>query len=103
MEGAFVAQSAIRCEEARGEKNLEAEEEFLPEEDTIEVLQMLVAEEIIRTQVSQVARGLINKKSNVITIRNLVIMHMNVGRNNIMKEGKSQISQPTPALRQVQC
>ena len=35
---------------------------------------------------------LINKKFNVITIRSLVIMHMNAGRNNMTKEGKSQIS-----------
>ena len=64
---------------------------------------MSVVEEKIRTQVSKVARGLINKKSNVITVRNLVIMHMNVGRNNMAKEGKAQISRPAPALQQVQC
>ena len=51
-------------------------------------MQMLVVEEIIRIKVIQVARGLINKKSNVITIRSLVIMHMSVGRNNMAKEGK---------------
>ena len=53
---------------------------------------MLVVEEIIRTQVSEVARSLINKKSNVITVINLVIMHMNAGRNNMTKEVKAQIS-----------
>ena len=90
-------------EEAGGEKNLELEEEVVREEDATEVLQMSVVEEIIRTQVNQVARGLINKKFNVISVRNLVIMHMNTGRNNMTKEGKSQISRPTPALRQVQC
>ena len=47
------------------------EEEVLQEEDEAKVLQMLVAEEIIRTQVIQVAKGLINKKFNVITVRNL--------------------------------
>ena len=66
-------------------------------------MQMLLVEEIIRTQVSQVARGLINKKSNVITVRSLVIMHMSVGRNNMTKEGKAQVSRPALALRQVQC
>ena len=54
-------------------------------------MQMLVVEEIIRIQVSQVARGLINKKFNVIIVRNLVIMHMNAGRNNMTKECKAQI------------
>ena len=89
--------------EARGETTLEEEEEILQEEDKAEVLQMLVVEEKIRTQVSQVARGLINKKSNVITVRNLVIMHRNARRNNMTEEGKSQISRPTLALRQVKC
>ena len=66
--------------EARGETTSEAEEEVLQEEDEAEVLQMSVVEKIIKTQVIQVARGLINKKYNVITVRNLVIMHMNVGK-----------------------
>ena len=71
---------------------VEVEEEFLQEEDEAQVLQMSVVEEIIRTQVSQVARGLINKKFNVIIVRSLVIMHMNAGRSNMNKEGKVQIS-----------
>ena len=87
--------------EAGGETTSEAEEEVLQEEDEVEVLQMSVAEEITRTQVSQVARGLINKKFNVITVRSLVIMHMNAGRNNMIKEDKAQISQPAQTLRQV--
>ena len=87
--------------EAGGETTSEAKEEVLQEEDKAEVLQMSVAEEIIRTQVIQVARGLINKKSNVITVRNLVIMHMNAGRNNMTKEYKAQVSQPAPTLQQV--
>ena len=63
--------------EAGGETSSDAEEEVLQEEDEVEVLQMSVAEVITRTQVIQVARGLINQKFNVITVRNLVIMHMN--------------------------
>ena len=59
--------------EAGGETTSEAEEEVLQEEDEAEVLQMLVAEEITRTQVIQVARGLINQKFNVITVRRLCI------------------------------
>ena len=77
LEGAFAAQSSISRGRARGETTSKAEEEFLQEEDEAEVLQMSVAEEITRTQVSQVARGLINQKFNVITVRSLVIMHMN--------------------------
>ena len=85
--------------EVGGETTQEAEEEVLPEEDEAEVLQMSVVEEKIRTQISQVARGSTNKKSNVITVRNLVIMHMSARRNNMTKEGKSQISRPTPTLQ----
>ena len=73
------------------------------EEDEGEVLQTLLVEERIRIQVSQVVRGLINQKFNAIIVINLVIMHMNAGRNNMTKEGKSQISRPTLALQQVQC
>ena len=62
-----------------GETTPEAEEEVLPEER-------------IRIQVNQVVIGLINQKSNVISIRNLVIMHMNAGRNNMTKEDKDQIN-----------
>ena len=86
-----------------GETTSEEEEEVLQEEDEAKVLQMSVVEEITRTQVSQLARGLINKKFNVITVRSLVIMHMNVGRNNMTKEDKAQVSQPAPTLRHVQC
>ena len=89
--------------EAGGEITSEAEEELLQEEDEAEVLQMSVVEEIIRTQVSQVARGLINKKSNFIIVISLVIMHMSAQRSNMTKEGKAQIIQPAPALQQVQC
>ena len=89
--------------EAGGETTSGAEEEVLQEEDEAEVLQMSVAEEITKTQVSQVARGLISQKFNVITARSLVIMHMNVGISNMTKEGKAQVSQPTPTLRHVQC
>ena len=66
-------------------------------------MQMSVVENKIRIQVIQVAIGLINKKFNVITVINLVIMHMNTGRNNMNKEDKAQISQPARALRQVEC
>ena len=78
--------------EAGGETTLEVEE------DEAEVLQMLLVEERIKIQVSQVLRGLINKKSNVIIVRNLVIMHMSAGRNNITKEGKTQISRLATTL-----
>ena len=75
--------------EAGGETTPEVEEEFIPEEDMAKVLQMSLVEEIIKIQVNQVVIGLINKISNVIIVRNLVIMYMNVGRNNMAKEGKS--------------
>ena len=83
--------------EAREETNSEAEEEFLQEEDEAEFLQMSVVEEITRTQVIQVAKGLINQKFNVITVRSLVIMHMNA-RRSMTKEHKSKTSRPTSTL-----
>ena len=43
------------------------------------------------------------QRFNVITIKNLVIMHMNAGRSNMTKEDKAQVSRPAPTLRQVQC
>ena len=78
--------------EAGGETTPESEEEVLQEEDVTKVLQMSLVEERNRIQVNQVVRGLISKKFNVITVRTLVIMHMNAGRNNMTKEWKSQIS-----------
>ena len=72
--------------EGGGETTPEAEEEVLQEEGAEKVLQMLLVEESIRIQVSQVARGLINIKFNVITVRNLVILHMNAGRNNMTRK-----------------
>ena len=84
--------------EAGGGTTLDAEEEVLPKEDTAEGLQMSLVEEIIRIQVIQVVRGLINTKFNFIIVRNLVIIHMNAGRDNMTKEGNAQISRPTPVL-----
>ena len=75
-------------EEARGEIISEEEEETSQEEDVAVVLQMLLVEDIIKTKVSQVVTGLINQRFNVITIKNLVIMHMNAGRSNMTKEAK---------------
>ena len=90
-------------EEAGRDINLEAEEEIFPKEDTTTVPGMSLVEDRIRTPVNQVVTSLINKKFNVIIVRNLVIMHMNVGRNNMTKERKSQIIQPIPELRRAQC
>ena len=89
--------------ELEGETTSEEEEEVLQEEDEAEVLQISLVEEKIRIQFIQVVRSLINKKFNVIIVRNLVIVHMNTGRNNMAKEDKAQISRPTPTLRQLQC
>ena len=92
LQGAFTAQPSTSCGRGRRETTPKAGEEVILEGDDAEVRQMLLVEESIRIQVIQVARGLINKKFNVIIVRNLVIMHMNAGRNNMTKEGKSQIS-----------
>ena len=86
-----------------GEIILEVDEETSQEEDASIVLQMLLVEDRTRTQVSQVVTGLINQRFNVITVKNLVIMHMNVGRSNMTKKSKARISRRTPAFRQVQC
>ena len=90
-------------EETRGEIISEAKEETYQEEDTTVVLQMLLVEDIIRTQVSQVVTGLINQIFNVITVKKLVIMHMNAGRSNMTKENKARISGRTPTFHRAQC
>ena len=90
-------------EEQGGEKIPEAEEETSQEEDATTVPQMSLVEERIRTQVIQVVTGLINKKINVIIVRNLFIMHMNARRINITMERKSKTNHQTPALCRVQC
>ena len=79
-------------EEARGEIILEVEEETSQEEDATVVPQMFLVEERIKTTVSQVIIGLINKKFNLIIVINLVIMHTNAGRSNMTKEIKARIS-----------
>ena len=88
--------------ESGGETILEVEEETSLEDDVAAVPQMSLLEDIIRTQVLQLVRGLINKKFNVIIVRNLVIMNMNAGSSNMTKEGKSITSRRTPTLRQAQ-
>ena len=90
-------------EEVGEEIILEVEEETSQEEDTIVVLQMLLVEDRIKTQASQVVTGLINQRFNVIAIKKLVIMDMNAGRSNMTKESKARISRRTPAIRQAQC
>ena len=77
-------------EEAGGEIISEEEEENSQEEDAAVVLQMLLVEDRIRTQVSQVVTGLINQRFNVTTVKNLVIMHMNAGRRNMTKESNPE-------------
>ena len=66
-------------EEEGGELIIEEKEVVFLEENVIIVLQMLLVEFKIRTPVIQVVTGLINKKFNVIIVRNLVSMHMNAG------------------------
>ena len=90
-------------EEAEAETILEEEEETSQEDDAIIVPQMSLAEDKIKTQVIQVVTGLINKKINVIIVRNLFIMHMNARRINITMERKSKTNHQTPALRRAQC
>ena len=89
-------------EEAGGEIILEVVEETSQDEDTSIVLQMLWVEDRIRTQVSQVVIGLINQRFKVITVKNLVIMHMNAGRSNMTKESKAGISRKTTSFLRVQ-
>ena len=89
-------------EEAVVEIISEEEEETSEEEDAIVVLQMLLVEDRIRTQVSQVVIGLINQRFNVISVKNLVIMYMNAGRSNMTKERKARISRRIPAFRRAQ-
>ena len=79
-------------EEAGGEIIPKAKEETSQEEDAVVVLQMLLVEDRIRTQVRQVVIGLINQRFNVTNVRNVVIMLMNAGRSNMTKERKAIIN-----------
>ena len=88
--------------EAGGEIISEVEEETSQEEDATVVLHISLVEDIIITQVIQVVKGLINKKYNIIIVRNLVIMHMNAGRSNMTKESKARTSRRTLEICRVQ-
>ena len=90
-------------EEAGGEIILEVEEKTSQEEDAAVFLQILMVEDRMRTQVSQVVTDLINQRLNVTIIINMVIMHMNARRSNMTKESKARINQQTPAFHQAQC
>ena len=92
LKGAFTTQSSINRGRGRGDLILEEEEEVFSEAVTTTILQMSLVEDRIRTQVIQVVTSLINEKSNVIIVINLVIIHINVGRSNMTKEGKSRTS-----------
>ena len=73
--------------EAEEEKITEEEEEVKTEEET--TLQPRMEEASIRNRIKPQAnikhidKGIINPKSNVITVRSMVIMKMNVGRNRM--------------------
>ena len=79
-------------EEAGGEIIPKAEEETSQKDDAAVVLQMLLVEDKIKTQVSQVVIGFINQRFNFSSVKKLVIMHMNAGRSNMTKESKARIS-----------
>ena len=80
-----------------------SEEESSQEEDATVVLEMFLVEDIMITQVIQVVTGLINQRFDVISVINLVIMHMNAGRSNMNKESKARINRRTRAFRRAQC
>ena len=80
----------------------EVGEEAFQEEDATIVLRMLLVEDKIKTPFIQVVIGLLSKKFNVIIARNLVIMHMNVGRRSMTKEIKVKTSRVTPRLQSAQ-
>jgi hypothetical protein len=90
-------------EEEGGEINLEAKEAILLEVDSIEILQIPVAKVKIKTSVSQVMRYLINQKFSSITIKSMVIMHMNAGRDIIIIISKVKISQTVQMLPPILC
>ena len=59
--------------EAGGETILEEEEKSSQEEDAATVPRISLVDDRIRTLISQVVRHLINKKFNVIIVRNLLL------------------------------
>ena len=92
LEGAFAAQSSISCGRGTGRNNSRGRGRNFSRGGCSGNLRMSMVEDRIRIQVSQVVTGLINKKFNVVIVRNLVIMHMNARRSNMTEEDKAQIS-----------
>jgi hypothetical protein len=54
--------------------------------DEVEVLQIPVEEVKVKIPVSQVIRNLISQRFSAITIESMEIMHMSVGRENIINK-----------------
>jgi hypothetical protein len=82
---------------------LEAEEEVLSEVDVVGVLEILV--EVVKTQVpvSQVVKELTIQKFSTITVKNMDIMHMSAGRDNIIITNKVKISHTTQITKLALC
>jgi hypothetical protein len=90
-------------EEEWAEKTIEAEEGVLLEVGTKTVLQILVLEVKIKIPVSQVVRYLINRIFSSITVKSMDIIHMNAGKDSIIRTSEVDISQTTKILPLVLC
>jgi hypothetical protein len=90
-------------EKEGGELALEPEEGFLLEVDAVAVLQILVVEVEIKIPFIQVIINLINQIFSAITIKSMDIMHMSVGRDNIIRTIKNKINQTTQIIPLILC
>ena len=90
-------------EEEWGELTLEGEEDVLTEVDVITILEILVEEVKTQVPVNQVVKELTNQIFNAITVKSMEIMHMNVGRDNIIRTNKVNISQTTKIFKLTLC
>ena len=103
LEGAFATQSSRTHGGGRGRFNSRGIGNVFLEEDIAAVLQVSRVDENFRTPVIQVVTSLINKKYNVIIVRNFKNFHMNAGSICMTKESEVKIGGETLALRQDHC
>jgi hypothetical protein len=82
----------------RGDINLEVEEGFLLEEDTVAILQILEVEVKIKIPINQVVRDLIYQRFSAIIVKCMDTIHMNEGRDNIIITSKVNINQTMQIL-----
>jgi hypothetical protein len=109
LENAFSTQSSISRGRGRGRANYRGGGRIVEvdvswkEVDATAVLEILVEEDKVKITVSQVVIGVKSQRFNSITVKNMDIMHMNAGRDNIIRTNKVKINRTTQIVPPVLC